>query len=129
MIDKSACGTKRSTLPEDCARAGRAATRSAARTSAAACIKRDRIPILRADSPVAVIARSAATKQSPAREPKAVGDCFASLAMTSTADRRHFDVEQSRGVAAEYRPALAVVEPRGAFDKADRVDFAHVGRI
>src|SRR5437879_1873105 len=99
MIDRSACGTKRNTAPEDCARAGSAATKStAAKPKTATAFRRDT-----SSSIQAVIARSAATKQSRSDECKSARDCFASLAMTLSPDRRHLDIEQAGGVAAEDR--------------------------
>src|SRR5215469_18894946 len=40
-----------------------------------------------------------------------------------------FDIQEPCGVAPEDRPALVVIEPGCPLDKADRIDFAHVGRV
>src|SRR5580704_791604 len=40
--------------------------------------------------------------------------------------RRHLEIEEPRGVAAEDRAPLGIVERLGALDKADRIDLAHV---
>jgi hypothetical protein len=39
------------------------------------------------------------------------------------------DVQQPRGVPAEDRPSLIVVEPTRALDKADRINLAHIGWV
>jgi hypothetical protein len=51
------------------------------------------------------------------------------LTIILACDCRDFEVEQARGVAAEDRPALDIVEPWCAFDHTDRIDLAHVGRV
>jgi hypothetical protein len=42
---------------------------------------------------------------------------------------RDFEVEQPCGIVAEDRAALDIVEPRRAFDHANRIDLAHIGGI
>src|SRR5665213_3832071 len=43
-----------------------------------------------------------------------------------SATRRHLEVEQPRGIAAEDRPPLGIVEERRGLDKPDGVDLAHI---
>src|SRR5271166_6586692 len=51
------------------------------------------------------------------------------LSITLAHDCRDFEIEQARRIAAKDRAALDIVEPRRAFDNADRVYLAHIGRI